>query len=399
MTLNFLLRRLEARVDGDSKEPFFSWLLNVSKDVYPMDRGYGHGYYPEVVSPNFEELIHTVERLSYLFCEHYYDSIYKRPPPFEAPFFRRSKLGRLLEQNKPMSFYDIVIRASNFILDTVSRIAAQNPRVEARDVIDRLADRSVVKLFSLNYDSRLIDRAGGWWTGFRALDAVEARARDTKVGVEVFEPSEGIPIDRQAFVQVHGSTHFTWIAHYKAPKYVIARRSEPLDRHGTPRRGGFELWNDRSALPVLSMVTGFRKGEKVLAEPYASYTNYLRQEAFRSPYWAILGYGGNDPNINSVLTTASDFWGDRLRAYIFSYMSDDTPREGQALVKELRRRVGFLGKNGLRWNLNDIAVDHAELTLNPQVRISTDGDYAGHIDSLCSFLGYRDNGGSPVAAV
>ena len=80
-------------------------------------------------------------------------------------------------------------------------------------------------------------------------------------------------------------------------------------------------------------------------------------------------------------------------------MSDDTPREGQALVKELRRRVGFLGKNGLRWNLNDIAVDHAELTLNPQVRISTDGDYAGHIDSLCSFLGYRDNGGSPVAAV
>jgi hypothetical protein len=289
-----------------------------------------------------------------------------------------------------MSFYDIVIMASNFILDTVAAKVREQPRVDARDLIVQLSEYSKVKLFSLNYDSRIIDTEWGWWTGFRRLNADEARARDTKEGTEVFEPCGGIPIDANAFIQVHGSTHFTWVAHYIAPKYAIARHAEPLERHGTPRRGGFELWNDRSALPVLSMVTGFRKGEKVLAEPYASYTNYFRQEAFRSPNWAILGYGGNDPHINAVLTSASDYWGDKLRAYIFNCMSDSIPGRGPEFVKDLRRRVGFLGRNGRRWNADALTVDRGELTLNDQVRISIDGAYAAHLSSLRDFLGYDD---------
>jgi hypothetical protein len=382
------LSRIDAKFRRDAaKRPFFQWLLDVSGQVYPNHAdGLGFGYRPAISEPNFEELIHVVERLSYLLQEQYYDSPYKRPPPYEAPFIRLSHLGKVLKAGSPMSLYDIVIRASNFILDQVAGAAAMRPRVDAKDIITALRDKILTKVFSLNYDSRVIDLSLGWWTGFRSLDAVEAGTHDSKAGVEIFEPKAEIPSDEHAFIQLHGSTHFDWIAHYIAPRYVIARYPSPLLRHSTPRREGFDLWNDRSAMPSLGMITGFRKGEKILTEPYASYFHHFRQEAFRTPRWLIIGYGGNDPHVNAVLRSASDYWGTQLRAYVCNWLPESTIEDG-SFHAAARQRVAFLGRTGYSWKPERAnPLFDGELISGNQIRLTVDGAPTKHLSAISSFL-------------
>jgi hypothetical protein len=244
----------------------------------------------------------------------------------------------------------------------------------------------VLKVFSVNYDSRAIDLSQNWWTGFRALDAAEAAARDAKAGIQVFEPQPEIPRDEHAFIQMHGSTHFGWIAHYVAPRYAIARHATPLARHGTPRRDGFELWNDRTALPALCMVTGFRKGEKVLTEPYASYVSYFREEAFRTPTWLLMGYGGNDPHINAALRSAADYWGDELRVYVCNWISDEALGDDALFRTAVRQRVGFLGRTGHVWPPDRTSLTDGEIVCGSQIRLTVDGSLMSHLNRICSFF-------------
>lgn len=384
--LNRRLRGFESALErDDQKRPFFRWLLDVSEQVYPLDNGSGHGYRPAVNAPTFEELIHIIERLSYLMCTQYYDSVYKRPPPFEDSFYRLSKLGLLLKNNSKWSPYDIIIKASNFILDVVAEQAEKQPTIEAADLVADLRRRTTAKIFSLNYDTRIVDLSHHWFTGFRALDAAEARERDTKPGIEVYDPMPSIPVLDHAFIQMHGSTHFGWIAHYIAPQYAIARSARPRLKHTTPRRGGFDLWNDRSALPNLSMITGFRKGEKTLAEPYASYAHYFRTEAFRTPRWLLLGYGGGDPNINATLRSASDYWGDRLRAYVCNWLPEASLRDDAKFLEATRQRIGFLGRTGWRTHFDRTSAEDGRFA-NEQIILTHDGRYVQHLDSIDSFF-------------
>jgi hypothetical protein len=365
---------------------FFQWLLNVSRSAYPEGTGEGYGYRPAIGEPHFEELIHIVERLSYLLCEQYYDSLYKRPPPYEVEFFELSPLGKFLRNGEPMSMYDIVIGASNYILDVVAEESARTPHVEAHDLLIELQKAARLLVFSLNYDTRVVDISYPWWTGFRTLDENEAGRRDSKAGIQVYDPQPSIPADVDAFVQMHGSIHFGWIAHYIAPLYTIARYQQPLSKHSTPRRNGFELWNDRSAMPTLTMITGFRKGEKTLVEPYASYFHYLRDEAFKTPYWLILGYGGGDPNVNAVLRSAADYWGGRLKAYVCNHLSSQDCGDGQSFREALKRRVGFMGLSGHRWMADQDQVENGQLSSGQCIRLSTDGLYVSHLQHIETFF-------------
>jgi hypothetical protein len=264
-----------AKTPDETRRPFYKWLVDVSAEVYAPPPPGPFGYYPSVRQPNFEDLLYTVERLAYLMQWHFYDSPYQRPPPYEMPFFERSQLGNLLHDGLQGSLYDLVVWGSNLVLDTVAECAASHPQSDAGNLITALRkDGRLLKVFSLNYDSRVIDLSYDWWTGFRTIGEVEARVHDTKAGVQIFEPAAEIPENANAFVQLHGSTHFGWVAHpYRAPRYIVCRYPQQIMEHGTPRRGGFEYLNDRTALPALTIITGYRKAEKALIEHTTSRRN------------------------------------------------------------------------------------------------------------------------------
>jgi len=133
------------------------------------------------------------------------------------------------------------------------------------------------------------------------------------------------------------------------------------------------------------MITGYRKGEKILVEPYAGYYHYFRNEAFRSPNWLILGYGGGDPHINSVLTSASDFWGNKLRAFVCNYA--DLPVEASNLPTILASKCLYLGANARAYKNGPIRITSSgQVMLGSSVRLSLDGNFESHYDEMLEFF-------------
>ncbi len=356
-----------------SRRPFFRWLLDVSKDVYPPPAD-EFGYWPAVREPNFEDLLYTVERLPYLLQTHWYDSPYKRPPPYELPFFLSSPLAKLLEEGDLL--YDVLVWASSYLLDMVAQRAAAHPMTDSGALLGSLREQGILKVFTLNYDSRAVNLDEEWWTGFRPLEAAEAQERDTKAGVQVFESCPAIPEQKDAFIQLHGSTHFSWVAHAYRHAYVLCRSPQLLLDHHAPRRYGFEQWSDRTALPALALITGHRKAEKSLVEPYASYFHFLRSEAFRTPNWLIIGYGGGDFHINRTLASAADYWGNRLRAFVCTVAEPSVLSDESAYRKEISPKLALLGRAGVGARSFFSAEDSYKLT--DQVFLAIDGRHASH---------------------
>jgi hypothetical protein len=65
-----------------------------------------------------------------------------------------------------------------------------------------------------------------------------------------------------------------------------------------------------------AMVGSFYVRWKVSTEP-----DQL-QAAMSTPRWLMLGYGGMDPHVNSVLRTAAEKWGDELRVVVCNQLPE-----------------------------------------------------------------------------
>lgn len=330
--------------DDPDARPFFAWLAEQLRDVFPKtDNPYDPPTWTSAGQANFEELLHVVERLTYLMHVHYYDMMKPKLPPYEQPFYEISAIGHQL---KGFGIYDVLVFASNAILDFVTEQAAALPGNDSRALMRAIDEHYTPHLYSLNYDSNLAVDTTEWWTGFGEM--TDTMKKHTKPGDPrlMFRTEASTPQDEPVFAQLHGSTNFGWIENeWRAPHYVIARYPTPRVPHRTPRRIGFEQWGDRTALPVMPMITGFRKAEKILAEPFASYYHCLRTDAFRCNRWLVLGYAVGDPHVNAALESVVDYWGDRLRVWVCN-RADPGPwtADDQAYRYDLRRTTAMLGR-------------------------------------------------------
>ena len=66
----------------------------------------------------------------------------------------------------------------------------------------------------------------------------------------------------------------------------------------------FFTLQDGTKLLAGPMITGLRKADAILLEPFASYYSCLYNSLLKSRVWVIIGYGGVDPHINSCLSRA-----------------------------------------------------------------------------------------------
>jgi hypothetical protein len=79
------------------------------------------------------------------------------------------------------------------------------------------------------------------------------------------------------------------------------------------------------------MITGLRKSEELVYEPFASYYHHFRTTAFDSTRWLLIGYGAKDMHINQVLKVALSFHSrnhsDSFSCIVVNHIEDDSKSE------------------------------------------------------------------------
>jgi hypothetical protein len=139
----------------------------------------------------------------------------------------------------------------------------------------------------------------------------------------MFRPEVSIPQAQDLNIQLHGSVHFGM----EAGNLDGVTRLRRYDDIQEARRSwgistGPSRAQDDHILPVVPMITGRRKADMMLLEPFGSYFHYFRQAAMTTPRWLIIGYGGGDFHVNAILATAAEKWGDDLRVVICNHLPE-----------------------------------------------------------------------------
>ena len=120
----------------------------------------------------------------------------------------------------------------------------------------------------------------------------------TTRGIRDFFRTQEWPEDIHTWCQLHGSVLFrlkrseeTAIVRYPNARAAARQRwVDNADRYS---------YQDGHKSGLSPIITGLRKTDAILNEPFATYSHRLRTEAASCDRWLIIGYGGGDPHIQS----------------------------------------------------------------------------------------------------
>jgi hypothetical protein len=367
--------------DTDGREPFYEWLsghLTATK-----------GLFGDV---NFEDLIHIVEIVASDF-----GNLGPQNPAiralqgYAADLFDSKNVSEAIANQNPAF---IAAESSKQILRFVKqRRDQQFGNTDAANLLKRLKGErnTLLRVFSLNYETSVTDAtATQWWTSYSPRPD----------GVEAFIPHAEFPRTQDLNIQLHGSIHFG--LEFAGPESVARLRRYP-NIADAEKSWGIDASHDHAQdlhvlLPV-PMITGRRKADMIQLEPFASYFYYFRQAAMSTPRWLILGYGGSDPHVNSILASAAEKWASELRVavcnFFFSgadanssrvYLTRDRQRAAGTVYRALSAFKGdyysfFKIRNAITayiWKCCGTKLDRILLT--------SDGQYASNFDKICYWL-------------
>ena len=318
----------------DSRQPFYHWL----DDRLPHLRA-------RVGSPNFEDFIHLVEVVASNLGTVTKQTPWHRnfPTGFAGDLFAPTDLAQAMA---PQNTAFVAEQSRLFILERVlEKIAANHCRTPSAELLAKLHNEygSVLQVFSLNYDATITEALSiDWWTSYVRRDD----------GVGVFSPEVHLPCDKNIHIQLHGSIYFG--LEFAGSDYDISRLRR-YDKPDDARKSwgistGADRAQDDHILPIVPMITGRRKADIILLEPFGTYYQYLRDAAMSTPRWLIIGYGGKDLHVNAALRTAAAKWGKDLRVVICNSLPDSSrvpnpeqeSRERLFYITAARQEVGAL---------------------------------------------------------
>ena len=243
---------------------------------------------------NFEQLIGCVEALTTAFTttkqapETWAGNPYFVSPisPFVRPRAGLTENSELWEVREA-SHYE-VLRLVSEACDEVWK--SKNPHPLAQG-LKKLSKHFTLRIFSLNYDDIPYESELNFETGYKRL-------YDGFVPSLLFQPS-----DRHLHLQLHGSVLFGPDLRGKAMIPLYQSRAEARDNW----KPGSEVGPGPDGLVrlALPMITGLRKPDAAMWEPFGTYAAVFRLFASLTPNWLIIGYGGGDSHINSVLESAT----------------------------------------------------------------------------------------------
>lgn len=257
---------------------------------------------------NFERLIHIALQLEYATVTQ--GAIDKFRPTLRAFLEFKKELG---QYDNPSLSGIIASDGCIHILDWISETytPALIERLKGSELNQFLkyldGKRFATRIFSLNYDTQPLYSDLEFETGFRP---------HLECSYEGFSPKDFLDWNgNHLYCQLHGSTLFGYPSTRSddGPLGFIARYKDVLSAQksrGTTKTGS---GNKQDGFPGVTnlMITGLRKADDILEEPYASYYHRLFSELTETNRWIIIGYGGGDSHINRCLMRARYIWSQR----------------------------------------------------------------------------------------
>jgi hypothetical protein len=241
---------------------------------------------------NFEHLIHAAESLN---------SFLPNPSPADWTDFNRPHLENFLQLRPLFDHWNYhfllgtaALAACNMILAIFKSEcdALPHPRDLALNrALRHLRENIFLRLFSLNYDDVPHHAGVSFMTGF-PKDSGE------------FAPPHRWPWHRDILCQLHGSVRF---AHGPFGVHYFSDRERALQGRAHIVQGPSKTMDGHS-FPTTPMITGLRKADKALHDPFAEYLALFARELERVPKWLIVGYSFGDDHINALMKRAWAKW-------------------------------------------------------------------------------------------
>lgn len=265
--------------------------------------------------PNFEVLLHLTESM------------------LSA---NRSRFGFTLPDSQKVAFnafMDLAPRWENVLKDSSLSQFGMTMMANVADFLDEaihqsslektgviysflfpLMKRDSIRLVTLNYDDAVERSVPEFWDGFESGNpgSVDYAGFSKKYNLEI--------------LHLHGSIRF-------APPEHNAHAIPELRRYSTNteakkfRLARLDLTFFSQAGELLlngPILSGLRKTEKLLLQPYGLYHHRFVDGLMTSPKLLCIGYGGNDTYVNGAIAMARRIHGDRFRAAYITKLDDHT---------------------------------------------------------------------------
>ena len=346
--------------------------------------------------PNFEEIIHALEVVG----DHG-----GGPPrrPARAP--TSIEAAMMLPRFKTPSgchylAQDCCFELLNWVDDACEAVAGgiKQPPAIVQGLTTLAHEGATLWVHSLNYDDMVEESGLPFETGYAPGGAGGARG---------FSPESALDLRADVHVhhQLHGSVR---LGNLDVQKFAFAQfcsRSEARRHRRQTAPGAAVTHQDGRKAHALPLVTGLRKADKLLYEPYSTYEAALRIAAARASSWLVVGYGGGDHHVNAALKSAArwrQLQGGGLSVVVVDYEAVLASGAVGSIDASAYSRLGNRIRKTLNWCPDDVnqviladplaARIHAQ-TLNPgagRIRLSLDGAdwvFGGGFDQLKQALG------------
>lgn len=216
--------------------------------------------------------------------------------------------------------------ATTFILNHIamSETSAANQNDLTKDPLNRflakLSKDVYLRLFSLNYDTVPLHSGVSFESGFRKLESAST--------VESFYPSQVRTAYRShVFCQLHGSSLFGYASGDQSARGSLVRY--PTLQKAMESRKSIAVGNHLSQDGVegLSqlMITGLRKADAILHDPFATYFSRLLEDLISCDAVLVVGYGGADNHVNELFRRMYEAKADHSRVTRLAWIGYSAP--------------------------------------------------------------------------
>jgi hypothetical protein len=274
------------------------------------------GYFRQ--GSNFEDVLHALESLS---------SIERGWQPGTAKEFRPA-VGAFVSPNDPRWFADpsLILSGKQSVLTVIAEnveayAAAFSPT--GRDnwfagFWQEAARKGTWNFGTLNYDNCIEQSlAGALEDGFVPL----------RPGLSRFDPRRFIGSTVNRILHLHGSIFYG----HEPGRDPLASEWEDLAKFDV-HQDAKNTWFGRSRATAQSgeetimgpLITGLRKADKIMIDPYSTYYWTFHQALLESPRLLVAGYSFRDQHLDYLLERMSVLHGRNRRIVIIDFFSNPT---------------------------------------------------------------------------
>ncbi len=243
---------------------------------------------------NFEELIHACDELA-SFLMPAAENPHSKYIPIMQAFLKKKETIKGWEDQ--FAFASLVFEALIELPNYVYNNLISPSTCPIVDGLRELSRHFNIKLFSLNYDTIPL------LSGIPFETVFSGNYKDKHGEYKLFD-SSFLYYAPHTYVNIHGSVHLSISRFYNKIKWYV----QPGSAYSTNLElGGSNLQTqDKHIKYPTPVITGFRKADYIIDEPFRTFYQYFNYETDRCNNWLIVGYGAGDLHINAVLSSFAE---------------------------------------------------------------------------------------------